>query len=79
MPMPQITVRPYQEQDREAFFHVRAMTYNDGKPIAPEDQVFKTTRGYVGEVDGVIAGVFSVLDFTCSREKRPFATRRWPG
>src|SRR6476619_1643826 len=66
-PMPQITVRPFQEEDREAFFHVRSMTYNDGKPIPPEDQVFKTTRGYVGAVDGRIAGVFSVLDFTCTR------------
>jgi len=65
--MPQITVRPFQESDREAFFHVRSMTYNDGRPIPPEDQVFKTTRGYVGEVDGTIAGVFSVLDFTCTR------------
>jgi predicted acetyltransferase len=65
--MPQITVRPYEERDREAFFHVRAMTYNNGKPIPPEDQVFKTTRGYVGELDGKIVGVFSVLDFTCSR------------
>lgn len=65
--MPQITVRPYRDEDREAFFHVRAMTYNDGRPIPLEDQVFKTTRGYVGEVDGVIAGVFSVLDFTCTR------------
>src|SRR5207244_713375 len=57
----------YRDEDREAFFHVRAMTYNDGRPIPPEDQVFKTTRGYVGEVDGKIAGVFSVLDFTCTR------------
>ena len=65
--MPQITVRPYREDDREAFFHVRAMTYNDGRPIAPEDQVFKTTRGYVGEVDGKVVGVYSVLDFTCTR------------
>jgi predicted acetyltransferase len=72
MPMPQITVRPYQEQDRDAFFHVRAMTYNDGKPIAAEDQVFKTTRGYVGQVDGVVAGVFSVLDFTCTRGEATF-------
>jgi predicted acetyltransferase len=65
--MPQIKVRPYEERDREAFFHVRAMTYNNGRPIPPEDQVFKTTRGYVGEVDGKVVGVFSVLDFTCTR------------
>ena len=65
--MPQITVRPYEERDREGFFHVRAMTYNDGRPIPPEDQVFKTTRGFVAEVDGKIAGVFGILDFTCSR------------
>lgn len=43
------------------------MTYNDGKPVPPEEQVFKTTRGFVGEVDGQVAGVYSVLDFTCSR------------
>ena len=65
--MAKITVRPYRDEDREAFFHVRAMTYNDGRPILPEEQVFKTTRGYVAEVDGKIAGVFGVLDFTCSR------------
>jgi predicted acetyltransferase len=65
--MPRITVRPYEDRDREAFFHVRAMTYNNGRPIPPEDQVFKTTRGYVGEVDDKIVGVFSVLDFTCTR------------
>ena len=67
MSMPQITVRPFREEDRAAFFHVRAMTYNDGRAIPPEDQVFKTTHGYVGEVDGKIAGVFGVLDFTCTR------------
>jgi predicted acetyltransferase len=65
--MSQITVRPFEERDREAFFHVRAMTFNDGKPIPAEDQVFKTTRGYVGEVDGKVAGVFGILDFTCTR------------
>lgn len=65
--MPTIVVRPFEERDREAFFHVRAMTYNDGRPVAPEDQVFKTTRGFVGEVDGQVAGVYSVLDFTCTR------------
>lgn len=65
--MPNIVVRPFEDRDREAFFHVRAMTYNDGRPVPPEEQVFKTTRGFVGEVDGRVAGVYSVLDFTCTR------------
>jgi len=65
--MPQITVRPYEEKDREAFFHVRAMTFNDGRPIPVEDQVFKTTRGFLAEIENQIAGVFVILDFTCTR------------
>lgn len=65
--MPETVVRPYEERDQEAFFHVRAMTYNDGRPIPPEERVFKTTRGYVGEVGGVVAGVFGILDLNCAR------------
>lgn len=62
-----IVVRPYEAGDREGFFHVRAITYNDGQPIPAEDQVFKTHDGFVGVVDGEIGGVFSVLDLTCTR------------
>lgn len=65
--MPRLLVRPFEDRDREAFFHVRAMTYNDGKSIPPEEQVFKTTSGFVGEVDGCVSGVFGTLDFTCTR------------
>ena len=70
--MPQIRVRPFEDSDREAFFHVRAMTYNNGRAIPEEDQVFKTTQGFVGEVDGRVAGVFGTLDFTCTRGEAAF-------
>src|SRR4051794_14953118 len=65
--MPHIVVRPYEERDREAFFHVRSVTYEDARPIPVEKQVFKTTTGYLAEIDGEVAGVFSVLDLTATR------------
>jgi predicted acetyltransferase len=65
--MSNATVRPYEDRDREGYFNVRAVTYNDGAPIPPENQVFKTTRPFVGEIDGRVEGVFNVLDLTCTR------------
>lgn len=66
--MSKTVIRPYEEKDREAYFHIRAITWNEGRPVPPEDQVFKVARGYVAEIDGKVAGVFSALDFTCTRQ-----------
>ncbi|HTQ11252.1 MAG TPA: GNAT family N-acetyltransferase, partial [Fimbriimonadaceae bacterium] len=65
--MSEITVRPYEPRDQEQTWHVRAMTYNDGRPIPVEEQVYKTATPFVGEVDGKIVGTFVIMDMTVSR------------
>jgi predicted acetyltransferase len=65
--MPSITVRPYEDRDRDGFFHVRSVTYEDAKPIPEEKKVLKNVSGYLAEVDGEIGGVYSVLDLTATR------------
>jgi predicted acetyltransferase len=62
--MSNVVVRPYDDaRDREAYWHVRAMTYNDGNPYPEERRVHQLTHGYVAEVDGVLEANFSVVDF----------------
>jgi predicted acetyltransferase len=65
--MSAVNVRPLQDQDREGYFHVRSITYNDGDPIPPERREFKYSRGFVAEHEGEIKGAFNILDFTCTR------------
>ncbi|MBC8063338.1 MAG: GNAT family N-acetyltransferase [Chlorobia bacterium] len=65
-----LIVRPFEDRDRDETWHVRDMTYNDGRTTPVESRVFKGTTGCVAELDGRIAGVFSVLDLTCTREGR---------
>jgi predicted acetyltransferase len=65
--MSEIVVRPYREEDREGTFHVRAMTYNSGRPIPVDQQVYKTSTPFVGEVDGKIVGTYVVMDMTTTR------------
>ena len=63
--MAQVTVRPYDDsRDREAYWNVRALTYNNGNAYAEDDRSHKFSRGYVAEVDGVVEGNFAVVDFT---------------
>lgn len=66
----EIIVRPFEERDRAGFWHVGDMTYRDGKVTPEEERVFRTTTGFVAEVEGKIAGIFSVLDLTCTRGDR---------
>jgi predicted acetyltransferase len=65
--MADVTVRRYQESDEEGFWHVRAMTYNDGVPIPVEHRAGSVSPRYVGLASGQVAGVFSVLPLTCNR------------
>lgn len=65
--MTEIVVRPYEARDQAETWHVRAMTYNSGRPIPVEQQVYKTSAPYVGEVDGKIVGTFVVMDMTSTR------------
>nr|HWA84206.1 GNAT family N-acetyltransferase [Fimbriimonadaceae bacterium] len=68
--MSDIVVRPYEPQDQEQTWHVRAMTYNSGRPIPIEQQVYRTATPYVGELDGRIVGTFVIMDMTCTRGSR---------
>jgi len=68
--MSDIRVRPYEPKDQEQTWHVRAMTYNDGRPIPVEEQVYTTSTPFVGEVDGKIAGTFVIMDMTTTRGDR---------
>lgn len=43
------------------------MTYNSGRPVPVEEQVFKTTTPYVAELDGRIVGTFVIMDMICTR------------
>jgi predicted acetyltransferase len=43
------------------------MTYNSGRPIPLDQQVYKTSKPYVGEVDGQVVGTFVIMDMTCTR------------
>jgi predicted acetyltransferase len=43
------------------------MTYNSGRPIPVEQQVYKTSTPFVGEVDGKIVGTYVVMDMTSTR------------
>jgi len=65
--MSEIIVRPYEAKDQEQTWHVRAMTYNSGRPIPLEEQVYRTSTPYVAEVEDRILGTFVVMDMTCSR------------
>lgn len=66
--MSEIRVRPYVDAtDHEAFWHIRAMTYNDGKPVDPEKREIKLAKPFVCERGGKIEAEYVVLDLTCSR------------
>lgn len=65
--MAEIVVRPYEEKDEEGFFLVRAMTYNSGLPVPPEQRTNRFYRPFVAEFEGAIVGVYRLLDFTCTR------------
>ena len=65
--MSEVLVRPLEDRDREGYFRVRSLTYNNGDPIPPEKQVFKWTRPFVAEHEGEIKGIFNIVDFTCTR------------
>ena len=58
--MSEIVVRPYESRDQEQTWHVRAMTYNSGRPVPLEQQVYKTAAPFVGEIDGKIVGAIGV-------------------
>lgn len=68
--MSDIVVRPYEPKDQEQTWQVRAMTYNDGRPIPVEQQVYKTATPFVGEVDGRVVGTFVIMDMTCTRGRQ---------
>lgn len=65
--MSEIVVRPYEPRDQEEVWRVRETTYNSGRPIPIEKQVFSTTSPYVAELDGKVVGTFVILDMTCTR------------
>lgn len=65
--MSEIIVRPYEPRDQAETWNVRAMTYNSGRPIPIDQQVYKTSAPFVGEVDGKIVGTFVIMDMTCTR------------
>ncbi len=65
--MSNIIVRPYTPEDREQTFHVRAMTYNSGRPIPVEEQVYRSATPYVAEMDGRVVGTFVVMDMESTR------------
>lgn len=61
-----LIVRPFEDRDRDGYWHVGDVTYRDARPTPIEDRVFKITKGFVAELDGKIAGVFSILDLSCT-------------
>ena len=63
-----LTIRPFESGDEDGFWRVGDLTYNNGIPTPPEKRVLKNRRGFVAVLDGEIAGIFSVVDFTCTRE-----------
>lgn len=65
--MSELIVRPYEPRDQAETWHVRAMTYNNGQPIPIEKQVYKTSKPFVGEVDGKVVGTYVVMDMNCTR------------
>lgn len=65
--MPEIVVRAMLPEDRERFFDIRSLTYNDGNPYPEDRQVFKNVRPFVAVAEGEVAGITSVLDLTCTR------------
>lgn len=65
--MDRIVVRPYEPPDQAATWHVRAMTYNSGRPVPIEEQVYKTATPFVGEVGGKIVGTFVIMDMSVTR------------
>lgn len=65
--MDRIVVRPYEPSDQAATWHVRAMTYNSGRPVPIEEQVYKTATPFVGEIDGKIVGTFVIMDMSVTR------------
>src|SRR5690349_19718298 len=68
--MSSLVFRPYEERDADGYFETRDLTYNNGEPTPPERRVFKTTKAYVGELDGRVVACFNVLDLTCTRGDR---------
>jgi predicted acetyltransferase len=62
-----IEVRALRDEDREGYYDVRSLTYNNGTPIPEDRRVFKHTRPFVAEQDGQIKGVYGILDLTCTR------------
>jgi predicted acetyltransferase len=67
--MAEIAVRSFEERDREGFNRVRSMAYRDGKSVPPHEDLLSAPdcRGFVGELDGHVAGAFTVLDMTATR------------
>ena len=63
----ELVVRPYEPRDIEGFWRVGDLTYNSGQTTPLENRTFKNRRGFVGELDGEVLGIFSVVDFTCNR------------
>lgn len=64
--MSPIVVRPYEPRDLEGYSDVRSLTYYNGDPV-PVEHMERPVSRYVAEHDGLIKGVFVVLDFTCTR------------
>lgn len=66
--MSKVVVRPVEESDREGYFSIASMTYNDGLPYPPERQESRFgVERYVGLVDGQVAGILSVLPMNATR------------
>jgi predicted acetyltransferase len=65
--MGRIEIRPYREEDRDAFFRVLSMSYRNGLEVPEEDREFRFERPFVGLVDGEVAGAFFLLDMNASR------------
>ncbi len=65
--MPDILVRPCQEQDLDAYFAIQSLTYNDGLPVPEERREAKFSRRYLATLDGKPAGAFNALPMNASR------------
>jgi predicted acetyltransferase len=65
--MPEILVRPCLEQDLDAYFAIRSLTYNDGLPIPEERRTSRFGERYLALLDDQPAGIFTALPMNATR------------
>jgi predicted acetyltransferase len=64
--MPEIVVRPMRPEDTQAW-DLLSVVYNDGRALEERAKAWPWYERFVAEVDGRIAGYYSVLSFEVSR------------